>query len=77
MAFWTTEIEPNKRWGCVAKAKTNGMILARKFKRQIRVTFHGGKRPGNRQINATDFLIDGRGRIDPTIDPTWHTNQKG
>lgn len=75
MGFWTTEIEPQKRWGCNSKAKYAGMRFARKFRRPIRITYHGPKQQGNRQINCTDFTIDGRGRVDPTVDPTWWTHK--
>lgn len=77
MGYWSTEIEPHKRISCISRAKNTGMRLARMHQRPIYVHYHGPKRVGNRNVLESDFTIDGRGIVDPTVDPHWWTHHQG
>ena len=72
---WSVDGAGNRRFTCFSKACRQAAILLRQTRRAVRVRYLGPKRPGNRHINQSDFLMTPDGRRDPTIDPTWYTNQ--
>lgn len=69
--MWQIEGPGGGRFGKHCRCWPVAAKLAVTQGREVFVRYHGAKRPGNRDIQRSDFVVRPNGDIDYSIDPTW------